>query len=1191
MPSVMAHGVWWKRGGRGLAVWTAAAAMIVGPSNDARARSPRDELTAQLTRLAEALGVRGKVRVVSVSEGVIEAEIITGGVEDETASEFTELMAKPIGPERYHAATEGQAALAAEENRWELTSCANPDGATIDVPFGSFSGSELVGVTDEDRPVKNDFTGEVLRNMSRRFVLGQLGQRSNTSGWDFEPGAMLYSVVSPMVGKDVLNGSDPTDPELWTTCEAVQRFIYVGPSGSFTFEAAKPDIVYVDELPAPDASVCWTNLRNGFFDGATYYSTDGHARLDGDRIAFSDGHVEVFRGSGSGRAFEPFNAGLIDHIGSPVLPEYMRYVASLVVLDRAIDANGNVVQYEYGANDWVSAVVDPDGLRTEYLRDARGRVEEIRTPGIGGGTDVYDLVWQTRTFDPAVAFPDALAMNSNGHSVIANRQEYTTLAALVIPDGRRWRFEYGAWGNPTRVFRPSGAVVEYEYGDASTFSHLPPGRRTCPNAWDALRKRRIVGERVYPVGLDVPDGVRTTAFEHEPVTTETNVPATPGPNFCSAILWYRRIQGEGPTRRIIREGRCGSQNLWGLDGRTLVQEVRDADDRVVEATYFGDPQTGELFVEFELSIGYHSQGTAFLGADSTMLDVRHTRIDHLRDGVRWSETFVYDRDVVEATTLDGEIVKRSRGNLVEHTVLGPEGEPLLVERNTYETAEAYLARNLVRLAKTAVVEDGQGNILAKAETIYDQDGESDLVASGIAAPRRVAVGDARGNPTSSKAWVDDDHAIATRSVYYDNGAVAQLAGPRSGGDLDAGFTTTTTHDFASCSDTHPVTETRVTSPVPGNGAELPHVVVTRSDCWTGATLSVTAPDGGLTCMRFDALGRVIEEAGPGDALTRDAPGISDPACASDRDVGPTATNHYELAITGEGQSDPAAAFVRTTRKNGAAGVRSLAFADGLGRTVATCSEVDPTEADGNTASCVVTTHDFRDLALRTTAPFWLPDLPERAPTAPASTPTIVREYDVLGRETSVELEGSPLGPMLTTYESDGSGAWLTTVLDRNGYTTVTKTDVLGHVVRIDREWADVEGGTSTPCSAGTCSQQLTYDALGRLLAVTEDNEQTAVTRHGYDWLGRRIWTVDADMGGFARAADADDDDATGRWHFVYDDAGNEVQRTDAAGHEIAFEYDALDRVVRKTMPSATADDDDETTVTWFYDGAGPGVPQ
>ncbi len=1184
----MAWGARGRRARRWVAGAGAVALVAATLPGDAAARDPRAELTAQLTRLAEALGLRGKVRVVAVKPGVIEAELeLDQG--HETAGEFTELMAPPLGPERYTAVTEGQAALAAEANRWELTSCALPEGATIDVPMGSFSGAGLVGVTDEDRPVKNDFTGEVLRNKTRRFGLGQLGHRSISGGWDFEPGALLYSVVAPMLGRDVANANDPSSSETWVTCEAVQRFVYVGPSGRMVFEAARPDTVYVDELPQPTAGACWGNLRGGFYDGATYLSTDGGARLEGDRIVFADGHVEVFRTPSSGRAHEPFDVGLADHLGSPVLPEYMRYVATLSVLDRSIDANGNVVQLEYDSHDWVSGVVDPEGNRTRYARDAQGRVEEIGVPGIGGVEQRYDLQWQTRSFDPRAAFPDAVAMDSGGFVVVANPQSYTTLAALVLPDGRRFSIEYGAWGNPTRVTTPDGAVREFDYGDASSFSHRPPGNPTCPNAWDALRRRRVVRERVLPEGLGGP--VYTTALEHEPTVTAIAVPAQPHANQCSGIAWVRRIQGEGADARTVREGRCLSANLEGIDGRTIAQEVIDADGTVIEASYFGDLDTGELWVEFELAIGYHSQGHAILAADSTMLDIRHTRVDHVRDGVRRSERFVYDLAQEQATTLEGVIVPRTRGNVVEHTVLGPEGETLSVTRTRYETRAPYLARNLVRLPIEHEVRDGQGNTLSRSEIVYDEDPQSALARSGVDEPRRVAVGDARGNPTSSRAWLDAEHAVVGRTAFYDNGAVAAVASPRARGDLGGGFTTTTELDFSACSESHPITQTRVRSPVPGHGADTAHVVVTRADCWTGAILSVTAPDGASTCTRYDALGRPIEEAAPGDTLTRGLAGVTDPACEPvERDVGPTASTRYELAIDGDGHSVPGQAHVVTTRKNGAAGVRSLAFADGLGRTIASCSELDPDEADGNLASCTRVEYDFRDLAVRTSTPFWLPELPTSAPGSDAASHAIVREYDALGRETLVELEGSGLGPTLTDYRGEG-GLLLATVTDRNGYDTTTATDVLGNTVRVDREWADVDGGRSLPCSAGSCTQRMGYDALGRLLWVSEDDETLVVTRHGYDWLGRRIWTVDLDLGGFARPPGADDGDPSGRWRFRYDEAGNEIERIDPAGHSLRFEYDAIDRVVRKTMPSTLAGDDDENTVTWFYDGAGPQVPQ
>ena len=45
------------------------------------------------------------------------------------------------------------------------------------------------------------------------------------------------------------------------------------------------------------------------------------------------------------------------------------------------------------------------------------------------------------------------------------------------------------------------------------------------------------------------------------------------------------------------------------------------------------------------------------------------------------------------------------------------------------------------------------------------------------------------------------------------------------------------------------------------------------------------------------------------------------------------------------------------------------------------------------------------------------------------------------------------------------------------------------------------------------------------------------------------------------------DPNAGTWAYVYDDLGNLVKQTDARGVALTFNYDALNRILKKTLAS------------------------
>jgi YD repeat-containing protein len=116
-----------------------------------------------------------------------------------------------------------------------------------------------------------------------------------------------------------------------------------------------------------------------------------------------------------------------------------------------------------------------------------------------------------------------------------------------------------------------------------------------------------------------------------------------------------------------------------------------------------------------------------------------------------------------------------------------------------------------------------------------------------------------------------------------------------------------------------------------------------SDCFTGAVLSVTDPNGAKTCTQYDNLGRLIETAGPGDSLSAPPGGVRDGACPS--------TGNGQVGSGGNGPTtwveylfSPPHSPVNTIShiKDGKANGHYIKkFVDGIGRPIQTCTEIDP----------------------------------------------------------------------------------------------------------------------------------------------------------------------------------------------------------------------------------------------------------
>jgi YD repeat-containing protein len=351
-----------------------------------------------------------------------------------------------------------------------------------------------------------------------------------------------------------------------------------------------------------------------------------------------------------------------------------------------------------------------------------------------------------------------------------------------------------------------------------------------------------------------------------------------------------------------------------------------------------------------------------------------------------------------------------------------------------------------------------------------------------------------------------------------------------------------TYDFGLCSSTHTLLTSKVTN-------AKSHQTSTVADCNTGLILRVTDPNNKSTYTQYDNLGRVVEVAGPGDTLTRINGLTRHPDAVMNTGTtlgnggnGPTTWIEYlALGVINQQRT------VTHTKDGTQDGRYVKTFLDGLGRTIQTRNEANPTSSGARQETVSTVTYDNLGRVFKQYVPRFETVSDSVTAAAGLAATTL---YDALGRAKSV----TPPGLSATTTQYTGSGTeWRTTVTDA--------TDVLGRVVRVARQ------NLTSNCIGGWCTTLMQYDAAGRLIQVTDPaNNNMTFT---YDGLGRKKQMTDPDMG---------------TWAYDYDDNGNLTYQKDAKGQVINLYYDPLNRIIRKDLPPAGQGSED---TTYFYDGEQP----
>ncbi|MGX5801986.1 toxin TcdB middle/N-terminal domain-containing protein [Bradyrhizobium sp. Arg314] len=257
----------------------------------------------------------------------------------------------------------------------------------------------------------------------------------------------------------------------------------------------------------------------------------------------------------------------------------------------------------------------------------------------------------------------------------------------------------------------------------------------------------------------------------------------------------------------------------------------------------------------------------------------------------------------------------------------------------------------------------------------------------------------------------------------------------------------------------------------------------------------------------------------------------------------------------ENEGNPAAqALVKyTPLPNGASGGAGEDFTrsyyDGLGR-------VYRVETPGETAASARriadTDYDQRSNVLRTAFPRFVGDTAQWTTNAYDWADRLVATVnpDASQRAYLNELAiatGSP-NPRLNAV----------TLTDELGHQTKTTSTTRGDIAAIARDFSGL-----------TLLESSSYDALGRLIGVTDPGGSTWA--YSYDMLGNRLSASDPDLG---------------TWTYVYDAANRLTSQTDARGTTTNLSYDQMDR---PTLKTATPSGGSAVTLTQnTYDQAAAG---
>jgi len=418
-----------------------------------------------------------------------------------------------------------------------------------------------------------------------------------------------------------------------------------------------------------------------------------------------------------------------------------------------------------------------------------------------------------------------------------------------------------------------------------------------------------------------------------------------------------------------------------------------------------------------------------------------------------------------------------------------------------ETAVTYatLSNGIVGQPASVNVYDwttGSKVLLAASSFGYDQTS----VTSTTGTPQHASISGSRGNLTTATYQTTSGGSTISRTyTYYDTGNLNTAV------DFH-GATTTYNYSSASCGNSF---VTSVSEPLS----------LSKSMTWNCT--------GGVMTQLTDENGQIVKTNYTNADFWR-------PDNTVDQENNQTSLNYY---------TGPTAVESSLPFNSGNSTVDVRTTVDGFGRSILTQRLQGPTLTTYDTSET-----DYNNVGLPDR--FTMPFKATQGGTS-SSAPATTVNYDALGRPTQVSAADG--GSAAYTYTNNDV---LVTVTGSQTFKKQLEYDGLGRLTSV----CEI---STTLTGRGACNQtttqtgfwtKYTYDALGRLLTVTQNAQTSPQTRsYGYDMAGRMT-------------SETNPESATTT--YTYDSActttpaspGNLTGKVDGAGNHTCFYYDALNRL-------------------------------
>jgi YD repeat-containing protein len=330
----------------------------------------------------------------------------------------------------------------------------------------------------------------------------------------------------------------------------------------------------------------------------------------------------------------------------------------------------------------------------------------------------------------------------------------------------------------------------------------------------------------------------------------------------------------------------------------------------------------------------------------------------------------------------------------------------------------------------------------------------------------------RGDLTSLVVWKDSTNFFTREWNAYD------AYGNRTSA-TDA-LSRTTTIQYDSVYNVFPASVTNA----------LNHTTTTTYDYRFGKPARVIDPNNAATSYQYDAFGRTEKIWLPLEHTAN-----------PDTKYDPTVRYTYTLG------NPRSTAKVEVRNDLGGANAATYQpawwFFDGLGRTI----QQQTQSATSGQTIFANTAYTARGEVWRVSNPYTLTVASGAYQNPDWTKPSTTHDYDPIGRAIKTTNPDA-------TFQTIAYNQWTTTFTDANGHKRETIADAFGRVIEV-REYT----GAQTYTLYATTNYQ--YDTLNRLRFVTD--AATNQTEMRYDWLGRKTWMSDPDLGA---------------WSYGYDDARN-----------------------------------------------------